>query len=268
MKKPRLNNVITDESQRRLLGQFVRSHRERMRPEAPSGRRRTPGLRREELAVRAGISTIWCAWIEQGRDIQASANALCRLADALGLSSQDRAALFHLAGRIDPKVEVVAPAAAVPASLLSVVRGLEHPTYALDRQWNACCWNNSAAKLFPGWLGAGRERNLLHYLFLSRSVRRLIPQWRDWALRQLEEFRHDNQSRLGDPVIQFMLEKLCENSDLFSKAWNEPRKMTPATDVTPALKMSDGSSYIELRSLYARNQGSSRIISLWRITEE
>jgi len=217
--------------------------------------------------VRAGISTIWCAWIEQGRDIQASASALCRLADALDLSSQDRAALFELAGRTDPKVQVVAPAATVPASLLSVVRGLEHPTYALDRQWNACCWNMSAAKLFPGWLGAGRERNLLHYLFLSRSVRRLIPQWRDWALRQLDEFRHDNQSRLDDPVIQFIVETLCENSALFSKAWNEPREITPVADMTQMLTISDGSKYIELRSLYSRNQAGSGIVSLWKMTD-
>jgi len=57
---------------RRLLGEFIRAHRERARPVEASGRRRTPGLRREELAAKAGISATWCAWIEQGRPVQAS----------------------------------------------------------------------------------------------------------------------------------------------------------------------------------------------------
>ena len=92
-----------DSEQRRLLGQFVRAHRERLHPEAESGRRRrTPGLRREELAAMAGISTIWCAWIEQGREVQASPRALSRLAKALALSAEDRAMMFELAGRADP----------------------------------------------------------------------------------------------------------------------------------------------------------------------
>jgi transcriptional regulator with XRE-family HTH domain len=89
--------------ERRLLGEFVRASRERMEPGETGGRkRRTPGLRREELAARAGISAIWCAWIEQGREIQVSPKTLSRLADALNLSAAERAKLFKLAGREDP----------------------------------------------------------------------------------------------------------------------------------------------------------------------
>ena len=78
---------MLDRDQRRLLGEFVRAHRERQRSINSAGRRRTPGLRREELAQQAGISTTWCAWIEQGRAVQASPRALSRLAKALGLSA-------------------------------------------------------------------------------------------------------------------------------------------------------------------------------------
>ena len=74
---------MTSAEQRRLLGQFIRSHRERMVPDVPTGRRRTPGLRREKLAARAGIGSTWCAWIEQGRDVRVSPQALARLAVAL-----------------------------------------------------------------------------------------------------------------------------------------------------------------------------------------
>jgi transcriptional regulator with XRE-family HTH domain len=92
-----------DHDQRRLLGEFVRSHRERLSPgEIHGRRRRTPGLRREELAARAGISTVWCAWIEQGREVQASPRTLSRIAGALDLSPEERARLFELAGRTDP----------------------------------------------------------------------------------------------------------------------------------------------------------------------
>src|SRR5271156_5135550 len=67
---PIITTDMMDPDQRRLLGDFVRAHRERLSPEAPTGRRRTPGMRREELAAKAGMSATWCAWIEPGREVQ------------------------------------------------------------------------------------------------------------------------------------------------------------------------------------------------------
>src|SRR5581483_4368725 len=93
---------MIDADQRRLLGQFIRAHRERLRPESTGTRRRTPGLRREELAARADISVTWCTWLEQGRPVRPSPDTLARLADALALSAAERAYLFQLAGRVDP----------------------------------------------------------------------------------------------------------------------------------------------------------------------
>ena len=101
---------MTMADQRRLLGAFVRAHRERLRPEGAAGRRRTPGLRREELAARAGISITWCTWIEQGRDVKASPHALARLALALMLSRAERAYLFELSGVRDPVTLAVSDA--------------------------------------------------------------------------------------------------------------------------------------------------------------
>jgi len=125
--------------QRRLLGEFIRAHRERARPVEASGRRRTPGLRREELAAKAGISATWCAWIEQGRPVQASSEALDRLARALSLSRAERDYLFELAGRSDPDIR---PDPDIPASLLAAVTAVRHPAYGLDRLWDACCWKS------------------------------------------------------------------------------------------------------------------------------
>ena len=153
--------------QRRLLGEFLRTHRERVRLAAPAGRRRTPGLRREELAARAGISATWCAWLEQGRSVQASPATLSRLAQALALSGAERAYLFELAGRLDPELPLVAECHA-PPSLLAAVNAAPHPAYGLDRLWTACCWNQPAEALFCGWLDGDNQRNLLRFVFLER----------------------------------------------------------------------------------------------------
>src|ERR1700691_4099405 len=98
-----VKEIIT--ARRRELGEFVRAQRARLTPEMVgfqgAARRRTPGLRREEVAQLAGFSATWYVWIEQGRDVSVSASALSRLAKALRLTSVKRAYLFELAGKAD-----------------------------------------------------------------------------------------------------------------------------------------------------------------------
>lgn len=213
---------MLSEAQRRLLGQFVRAHRERLGQEGVTGRRRTPGLRREELAARAGISATWCAWIEQGRAVQASPEALARLAAALRLSRAERAYLFELAGRRDPDmVAAASPIEDPPASLAGIVASLKDPAYGLDPLWNACCWNRHAARLFQGWLTAGAQRNLLRYVFLDPVARRLIPEWEERARRVLAEFRADFGGRFDDPRTRSLVEALSRESAFFAAAWRE-----------------------------------------------
>ncbi|MDB5553976.1 MAG: family transcriptional regulator [Rhizobium sp.] len=210
-----------EDDQKRLLGEFVRAHRERLAPDQPAGRRRTPGLRREELAARAGISATWCAWIEQARDVQASPHALGRLAKALQLTRAERAYMFDLAGRRDPDVTSHEDADDGPSSLRATVAAVDHPAYGLDRFWNACAWNASAEELFIGWLGDGLQRNLLRYIFLDPASRALIPDWEDRARRVLAEFRADYSHSLHDPEMNALLATLREQSPFFAKAWTE-----------------------------------------------
>jgi transcriptional regulator with XRE-family HTH domain len=214
-----MTGSMTGEEQRRLLGQFVRSHRERMTPEAPARRRRTPGLRREELAARAGIGVTWCAWIEQGRDVRASPEALARLAVALALTSAERAYMFGLAGRRDPEAPPLAAISEAPESLRALVGAATYPAYGLDRQWNACCWNPAAERLFEGWLGPGLQKNLLRYAFTAPSARALLPDWEDRAQRLLAEFRADYGRALDDPGMGDLVERLKDESALFARAW-------------------------------------------------
>ena len=209
---------MLDADQRRLLGEFVRAHRARIRPEEAGARRRTPGLRREELAARAGISPTWCAWIEQGRPVQASPETLGRLAVALALSRAERAYLFELAGRLDPAGQSD-PVPDAPASLIALVTAVEHPAYGLDPLWNACCWNEQAAGLFVGWLGEGCQRNLLRFVFLDEAARRLIPEWEERARRILAEFRADYGHNFRD--ARLLVDALRRESPFFAQAWDE-----------------------------------------------
>ncbi|WP_404333401.1 helix-turn-helix domain-containing protein [Sphingomonas sp. MMS12-HWE2-04] len=204
-----------------LLGSFVRAHRERLTAEIGFGRRRTPGLRREELAQRAGISATWVAWIEQGRDVKASPQALARLAAALGLNQAERTYLFELAGRRDPALPALAPGDDAPASIAALVATLAVPAYGLDRLWNACAWNPQAAALFAGWLDDGHDRNLLRYLFLSPAARTLLPDWQDRARRNLAEFRADFAKGRGDPRLQQLVDALSAESTFFAEAWHD-----------------------------------------------
>ncbi len=212
---------MDDIDQRRMLGEFVRAHREHLKPEGQPGRRRTPGLRREELAVRAGISATWCTWIEQGRDVQPSPQTLDRLAGALALTRAERAYLFDLAGRRDPAEPAPPPELDAPAAVRAVVQAVDCPAYALDRFWNACCWNDAAARLFQDWLGDGRQRNQLSFIFLEPSARRLLPDWENRARRVLAEFRADYSHRFHDARMRALVDDLNGKSAFFAQAWTE-----------------------------------------------
>ncbi|HEX7390672.1 MAG TPA: helix-turn-helix transcriptional regulator [Acidiphilium sp.] len=208
---------MLETDQRKLLGEFIRAHRERALP-VSAGRRRTPGMRREELAVQAGISTTWCAWLEQGRAVQPSPEALGRLARALALTPAERAYLFELAGRLDPEIPPESGADA-PDSLRAAVDAIAHPAYALDRFWTACCWNDAATRLFRGWLDGDHQRNLLRFVFLEESARALIPEREDRARRLLAEFRADYGHMFRDARVKDFVDSLRRDSRLFAEAW-------------------------------------------------
>lgn len=211
---------MNDDERRKLPGRFIRSHREQVTPDVTVRRRRTPGLRREELAARAGIGVTWCAWIEQGRDVSVSADALARLAVALVLTPAERAYLFELGGRRDPAMPLVITMSSAPESVAALVEALPFPAYGLDRLWNASCWNPAAERLFADWLAPDRDRNLLRYTFLSASVRSLLPDWEERARRLLAEFRADCARMLKDPGLEALTGQLREESALFAQEWN------------------------------------------------
>jgi transcriptional regulator with XRE-family HTH domain len=211
---------------RRALGAFVRAHRARLAPAAlglpPAGRRRTPGLRREEVAQLSGLSVTWYTWIEQGRDVSVSPAALARLARTLQLSTAERSYLFDLAGKRDPAGPSAA-ASAVPAALEAAVRAIGVPAYVLDRHWNAVAWNAPAGRLFTGWLDRAGDkpggRNLLRFIFLAPAARRLIRGWEERARRVLAEFRAECGVFPEDRGMQSLAEELRRRSAVFARLW-------------------------------------------------
>lgn len=213
------------------FGAFVRSRRLQCDPRdfgvATGGRRRTTGLRREELAQLCGISVTWLTWIEQGRAASVSSPTLLALARGLRLTRAEREYLFSLAGRSDP----APPREEVNDRRLlqHVVDGFNDAAYVLDRYWDAVVWNRAAAALFPQWLKravparANECVNLLHYVFLNAAARRQVVDWKERSQRVVAEFRADTASLRDDALRNAFIADLSARSAEFAAHWSAER---------------------------------------------
>lgn len=248
------------------LGKFIRTHRERVRPEEAglrtTARRRTPGLRREELAQLCGVSPTWITWLEQGRPVTASTETLATLADALRLTGAERQYLFTLAGKLDP---AAAPDHAGGAD--AVLGSLKHiltPAYVLDRQWNALAWNDAAQALFVGWLDQENAPvpNLLSYTFLSPQARKLICDWPHRARRLVAEFRADCGRHLDDTAVQPLIADLCRRSKEFAAYWQDYDVTTREGGVRQFQHPQRGPLAYEQTTFYAAVRGDLKLVLL------
>lgn len=226
---------------RKRLGAFLRAQREHQAPQAlgfpTRRRRRTPGLRREEVALLAGISATWYTRIEQGRDVSVSLAALRRIADALKLGSAARRHVLELAGHLEP-ARSDGSGGTLPSTLVATVQALRAPAYVLDPDWTARAWNEPAAALFRGWLG-GPDRNLLRYVFLDPAARRFVVDWDTRARRLVGEFRADTAGRINDPTLLELIRELRARSAVFSTWWDE-QQVLAREGGERAFKLPDG----------------------------
>ena len=211
------------------LGEFLRSRRARVDPVSagfPADRRRTTGLRREELASIAGVTVSWVAKLEQGEAHAVSAGVLASLARALRLSDSERSHLFALAGlRVDepPRAdEQVTPA------LRTLLQELEpNPAYLLDRCWNIVAWNDAEAALFPGLSTVTDEPpNLLELVFLDEDLGKLMADHDEELVRLVSQFRLHCTDWPDDPQIAALVSRLRSASPRFAELWD-------AKDVAP-----------------------------------
>jgi transcriptional regulator with XRE-family HTH domain len=216
-------------ARRSELADFLRDRRGRVTPASvglpANGRRRTPGLRREEVAQLAGVGLSWYTWLEQGRDIKPSAQVLDALARVLRLDTAERAHLFHLA-----RVELPLPGGdyprEAPPELAAIVDGLvPNPAYLIGPRTDVLAWNRAAAALLgePAAAPDGRP-NLLWWLFTSDE--RGGKQWRATGRAALARFRAEHARRLGDPDFAALLEALERASPSFRAEWARHEVLT------------------------------------------
>jgi transcriptional regulator with XRE-family HTH domain len=215
-----------EEPRRAELARFLRTRRERLSPAEVglpvAGRRRTPGLRREELALLAGLGTSWYTWLEQGRAITVSAQALESVAQALRLTAEERAHLFILA-RGEIPVSQAAITTVVDAPTQQTLDALNPcPAYVVNAQWTVVAWNTAACRVFIDFARlAGRERNLLWLLFTRPTLRERYEEWEQVARRMLGLFRVSAAGAVGEAWYRELIEDLCRLSPEFQAWWSQ-----------------------------------------------
>jgi len=204
------------------LGNFLRARRERLNPQAlglaHGQRRRTPGLRREEVAELAGIGVDWYIRLEQGREVRPSATTVDALARALRLEPAEHAHLRALTRVMDRRTFVTET---VPDVIRRIVEGIGHPAYVTGRRWDILAWNKAAADIFTdfGHL-AGADRNILLYVLTDPGARRLFgAAWANDARRMVAQFRATHDLWAGDPAFRDLLARLRRGSPEFAAWW-------------------------------------------------
>lgn len=242
------------DARQREFGDFLRSRRERLTPASvglPNGfRRRTPGLRREEVALLAGVGTTWYTWLEQGRDVRPSAEVLNALAEALQLDPAERQHLFILADRPAPAARMTGPEQ-VPDALIRMLNSMtDQPAYVLGRRWDVLAWNEAAVAVF-GDFGRleGDARNIIHMMFADESHRRLLADWDDLAPLSLAMFRADSARYAGDPDFERLIALLMEASPEFRAWWPRHDVMHQPSTVKRIRHPSAGQLVFEYMSL-------------------
>lgn len=181
-----------------------------------SGHRRVPGLRREEVALLAGVSADYYVRLEQGRERTPSAQVLDALSQALRLDEDGRLHLFRIAG-VGPRARAGAAAARVEPSLLALMDAWPHnPAIVYNRAYDVLASNSIADALFHGW---AHSRNLMSIVFTDPAARAFYRDWSDVARNSVAGFRLGHGAAPDDPRVRQVLGELLELSPEFADLW-------------------------------------------------
>lgn len=205
------------------LGGFLRDRRARIAPDAGApGRRRTPGLRREEVAARAGVSVTWYTWLEQGRGGPPSDEVLERLARALELDAPAREVLFLLAQNRPPPISP-APTSAVPPALQRVLDAMTvSPAIVKTPAWDIVAWNAAATAVLGDYASVpAQERNVLRRMFTDPAARAHLTDWEENARFALGVLRVDVARGGGHAEAEALIAELLVSSPEFRRLWAE-----------------------------------------------
>lgn len=208
-----------------LLGVYLKDRRAKLDPAAfgfPLKRRRTPGLRREEVAQRANVSATWYTWLEQGRGGAPSADVLDRIARAMMLTDVEREHIFLLGLGRPPEVRYHAPEGVTPR-LQRVLDALEAcPAFVKTPTWDVVAWNRAAAVVLTDYSKlAPSERNILRLIFRDSRVRAAQTSWENVARYVVSAFRADAARAGATQKIQSLVDELCNLSPEFEAMWRD-----------------------------------------------
>src|ERR1700743_2762425 len=207
------------------LGAYLRDRRTKLDPASfglPLTRRRTPGLRREEVAQRANVSATWYTWLEQGRGGAPSADVLDRIARAMMLTDTEREHLYWLGPGRPPEVKYHAPEGITPR-LQRLLDTLEvSPAIIRTATWDVVAWNKAATVVLtdyatlPEW-----ERTVLRMMFRDSRVRAAQPNWEHVARYVVASFRADVARAGAARNVQSLVDELCATSPEFAEMWRD-----------------------------------------------
>ena len=213
------------ELRRAELADFLRKRRAHLQPEdvgLPSGgRRRTPGLRREEVAHIAGVGTTWYTWLEQGREVRASLDVLEALSRALRLTPAERTHLVLLGRGEEPP-----PCKSderVSATVRRLIENLgPNPAFVLGRRWDYLAYNRAACAVFGDLDAVPRPaRNHVWMHFMDPARREMLPDWERSSRLLVAKFRADSARHIGDPSFTELIGTLRKSSPEFCQAWKK-----------------------------------------------
>ncbi|MCH5585585.1 helix-turn-helix transcriptional regulator [Shimazuella sp. AN120528] len=217
---------MNEDTRLKALSEFLKTHRAKLQPHEvglPSiGRRRTPGLRREEVAQLAGISTTWYTWFEQGRNITLTSSVLNSISSALQLNEEEKKYLFMLA--LDqPTLPNSEKAPEISSGMKAILHELRHfPTIVSDSRCNIIEWNQAAAGVFLNFDQIPQEeRNMIWLLFTRRELRQLAVNWPDFVRGFLALFRSYYGKYMGDPWYNEFISKLSAKNADFQSFWHQ-----------------------------------------------
>lgn len=209
-------------SDENLLGSYLKARRMRMDAAQygyPMRRRRTPGLRREEIAIRANVSTTWYTWLEQGRGGAPSAEVLERLARALALTGTEREHLFLLAQNRPPGIQF--QEADVTPQLQRVLDSMPlSPAFIKTADWQIVAWNRAATRLFTDYASLPvARRNILWLVFCEEEVKSKMPEWEKVARSLVASFRADIARTGASERVKSLVQLLCDTNPEFHSIW-------------------------------------------------
>ncbi len=216
------------------LAAFLRSRRERIRPEdaglAPGMRRRTAGLRREEVAQLSGVGVTWYTWLEQGRPINASTQVLDAVARTLKLDQPEREHLYRLAELPEAAPAPEADLLAVP-EIQEILDGLTTlPASVINERFDLLAWNAAFAALFPTVVGAPRaERNTLWLCFTHPACCHPYVNRADQLGRMVAQLRAAYGRHVGEPAWTGFVRRLQTASPEFGRMWAQHEVSSPAS---------------------------------------